>query len=143
MLWVLPKQEPFLKVGQLVRILRGPKASYFAYIGQVAWNRKTRRHDYYLDWIWRYKVRDRTARYAEKDLEPVLELFFSPVDARDRAQGCQLVVRTKFSLKTLGVIRIEGASWRARPLALKTFLPCSFRSRKEAALELIRRWRAR
>jgi hypothetical protein len=136
MILVLDRQTPSLPVGQLVRILPTTEneTARISTIRKVLHRQPGRR--YYMDQTW---VPDEKG-YSDKDLEPVIELFFHPVDESDRSRGYEVVVRNG-PLRVLGVVVAESRGWRAKPEGSGGFLPSSFRTRKSAALELIQRRR--
>lgn len=135
MIVVLDRQTPSLRIGQLVRIHPDKKdqAARFGTIAKVFHGPRT---SYHLDQTWGRDER----RYFNKDLEPVIELFFAPMDETDRSQGYRVIIRNR-PLRLLGMVVAEGGRWRIKPEGKSEFLPDSCRTRKRAALALIERRR--
>ncbi|HZZ80204.1 MAG TPA: hypothetical protein VFE62_16945 [Gemmataceae bacterium] len=140
MIVVLPKNGSALKVRQLVRLsVTGYSGPLYAPIAKVV-RTKGKACSYELEHTYLPRSVERR-RYAESELEPVLEIFIVRADA---ARGFELIVRNSMTrTETLGTLAKVGKRWHATPANASGPLPVTFTSRMKAAMALIERRKKR
>jgi hypothetical protein len=77
--------------------------------------------------------------YFDDDLEPILELFYDPLDETDRTKGYEVTIRNG-PLRLIGKVVPKGRRWHAKPVGA-AILADTFPTRKAAVIALIERRR--